>query len=98
MRFHSDPLEDGWHADAAVVSVGAPRRFVFRGAGDAAAKAAQRYAFTVRSGDVVRMGAHCQERFQHALLPERGGADVGPRASLVFKRRADASAPVDDGA
>ena len=48
MRFHSDPQGKEWAADTAVVSVGAPRRFVFRAVGDPAT----RCAVVVRSGDV----------------------------------------------
>lgn len=85
MRFHSDPLGASWAPESAVVSVGAPRRFVFRAVHDHAV----RYAYTVRTGDVVVMAATCQEAYQHAILPERGddAADVGPRISLVFKKR-----------
>jgi len=83
MRFHSDPQGSAWAAQTAVVSVGAPRRFVFRAVGDPAT----RCAVTVRSGDVVTMGPGCQERFQHALLPERSADDAAPRISLVFKLR-----------
>ncbi len=86
MRFHSDPQGDDWDADTAVVSVGAPRRFVFRSAAHPR-DGAQRLAYTVRSGDVVRMRADCQQRFQHALLPERAPGDAAPRMSLVFKLR-----------
>ena len=84
MRFHSDPQGAEWAPQTAVVSVGAPRRFVFRAVGDPAT----RCATTVRSGDVVVMGPGCQERFQHALLPEASADDAAPRISLVFKKRA----------
>jgi alkylated DNA repair dioxygenase AlkB len=84
MRFHADPLGDVWAPDTAVVSVGAPRRFVFRATAD---PAATRYAYVVRAGDVVVMHADCQERFQHALLHEHGADDAAPRMSLVFKKR-----------
>jgi alkylated DNA repair dioxygenase AlkB len=84
MRFHSDPQGAEWAPQTAVVSVGAPRRFVFRAVGDPAT----RCATTVRSGDVVIMGPGCQERFQHALLPEASADDAAPRISLVFKKRA----------
>ena len=83
MRFHSDPQGAAWAPASAVVSVGAPRRFVFRAAGDPA----RRYAYTVRAGDVVAMGPGCQEAFQHALLLEKDAADASPRISLVFKMR-----------
>ena len=83
MRFHSDPQGAEWAADTAVVSVGAPRRFVFRAVGDPAT----RCAVTLRAGDVVHMGPGCQERFQHAVLPERSAEDAAPRISLVFKKR-----------
>ena len=83
MRFHSDPQGKEWAADTAVVSVGAPRRFVFRAAGDPAT----RCGVVVRSGDVVHMGPGCQERFQHAVLPEASAEAAAPRISLVFKKR-----------
>ncbi len=83
MRFHSDPQGDAWAAETAVVSVGCARRFVFRSVADVE----ERYAYTVRSGDVITMGTNCQERFQHAVLPERDADDAQPRISLVFKKR-----------
>ena len=83
MRFHSDPQGEAWGAPTAVVSVGAPRRFVFRAVGDPA----HRYGYTVRAGDVVDMHGDCQARFQHALLPEKAADDAAPRISLVFKQR-----------
>jgi hypothetical protein len=101
MRFHADPQGAAWAPETAVVSVGAPRRFVFRATRDPSV----RYAYHVRSGDVVQMHADCQRAFQHALLPEKGAApapatDAGadspesteealpaPRISLVFKKR-----------
>ena len=83
MRFHSDPQGKEWAANTVVVSVGAPRRFVFRAAGDPAT----RCAVVVRSGDVVHMGPGCQERFQHAVLPEASAEAAAPRISLVFKKR-----------
>ena len=83
MRYHSDPQGKEWAADTAVVSIGAPRRFVFRAIGDHAT----RCGVIVRSGDVVHMGPGCQERFQHAILPEASAESAAPRISLVFKLR-----------
>ena len=83
MRYHSDPQGQDWAADTAVVSIGAPRRFVFRAVGDHAT----RCGIVVRSGDVVHMGPGCQERFQHAILPEASAESAAPRISLVFKKR-----------
>ena len=83
MRYHSDPQGKEWAADTAVVSIGAPRRFVFRAVGDHAT----RCGVIVRSGDIVHMGPGCQERFQHAILPEASAESALPRISLVFKLR-----------
>ncbi len=106
MRFHADPQGVAWAPETAVVSVGAPRRFVFRAMRDASV----RYAYLVRSGDVVQMHADCQRAFQHALLPEKGAATAAatdadspesteeepplpaPRISLVFKKRVGGAA------
>ncbi|MGQ3285633.1 hypothetical protein [Bosea sp. (in: a-proteobacteria)] len=52
-----------------------------------------RWSFSVRNGDVVLMADGCQERLQHSVAVERALAwagragEVGPRMSLVFKRR-----------
>lgn len=75
MRYHSDPLAECgvsvWDSDTAVVSLGAPREFVFRTALLTVRQEQQRapqvqqqqpvhYPYLVANGDVVRMVADCQ--------------------------------------
>ncbi|KAG1660596.1 hypothetical protein FOA52_003027 [Chlamydomonas sp. UWO 241] len=86
MRFHADPLYGMWEPETAVVSIGQARRFIFREASDITS----RWEYTVSNGDVVYMWGDCQERLQHSVKVERedrGAAELGPRMSLVFKRR-----------
>ena len=87
-KWHTDP-EHGtkWHRTTTVVSIGEARRFSFRavkrpGVGhDASADLGALYW-----GDVVVMRDHCNDAFEHAVMPAQGAANRGPRVSLVFKR------------
>ncbi len=76
-----------WHGDriarhidepvVAVVSLGAPRRFLLRPLGGGAS-----LAFTPRGGDVFVMGGSCQRTWQHSVPKCRA---AGPRISLMFR-------------
>lgn len=58
MRYHADPLYATWTPETSVVSIGVPRRFVFRETNDHS----RRWAYVVRNGDVVVMHSDCQDR------------------------------------
>lgn len=78
MRYHSDPDQGTlWDHDTAVVSVGATRRFSFRGNQSI-------HNFVVFHGDVTYMFGDCQEQYQHTVKNAKG--EGAPRISLVFKR------------
>jgi len=82
--WHADPEHGSlWALETAVVSVGETRRFAFRATGDAVG---DQYTFYLFHGDVVRMWADCQQRFQHAVMGGEGAHAAGDRASLVFKQ------------
>lgn len=76
-----------WHGDnsgriadttvVAVVSLGAPRRFLLRTHGGGPST-----RVTVGPGDLLVMGGTCQRTFDHAI-PKM--ANVGPRISLMFR-------------
>jgi alkylated DNA repair dioxygenase AlkB len=83
-----------WHGDrmgplvdntvVAIVSVGAPRRFLVRPAAGGASR-----AFDLGWGDLLVMGGSCQRTWQHAVPKV---ARAGPRISIQF-RPADAADP-----
>jgi alkylated DNA repair dioxygenase AlkB len=76
-----------WHGDrmgrlvddtvVAILSVGAPRRFLLRPAGGGASR-----AFDLGWGDLLVMGGSCQRTWQHAV-PKT--ALAGPRISIQFR-------------
>jgi alkylated DNA repair dioxygenase AlkB len=76
-----------WHGDrlgrlvddtvVAILSVGAPRRFLLRPAAGGASR-----AFDLGWGDLLVMGGSCQRTWQHAV-PKAAG--VGPRISVQFR-------------
>ena len=76
-----------WHGDrmgrlvddtvVAILSVGAPRRFLLRPAAGGASR-----AFDLGWGDLLVMGGSCQRTWQHAV-PKT--ALAGPRISIQFR-------------
>ena len=84
VAFHGDRL--GTLADdaiVAIVSVGAPRRFLLRPSGGGRSR-----AFALGWGDLLVMGGTCQRTWQHAV-PKAARAD--PRISIQFRpKRPDA--------
>jgi alkylated DNA repair dioxygenase AlkB len=76
-----------WHGDrlgrlvddtvVAILSVGAPRRFLLRPAAGGASR-----AFDLGWGDLLAMGGNCQRAWQHAV-PK--AALAGPRISIQFR-------------
>ena len=79
-----------WHGDrlgrlvddtvVAILSVGAPRRFLLRPAAGGASR-----AFDLGWGDLLVMGGSCQRTWQHAV-PK--AARAGPRMSIQFRQSA----------
>ncbi|MEO6989820.1 MAG: alpha-ketoglutarate-dependent dioxygenase AlkB, partial [Aquihabitans sp.] len=76
-----------WHGDnsgrvadttvVAIVSLGAPRRFMLRARGGGPST-----RVVVGPGDLLVMGGTCQRTFDHAI-PKM--ANAGPRISLMFR-------------
>lgn len=94
--WHSDP-EHGtfWGLDSIIVSIGETRRFQFRSlepqeqqreSAGATDEAESPHSFHLFDGDCVWMFGDCQDRFQHCVLKSEGSGNLGPRASIVFKR------------
>ena len=77
----SNPAQEGGQKQNLMVSV------------EASLAAIDRWEYTVRGGDVVHMYGGCQARLQHSIRVEREAGDAGPRASLVYKRRAAITPP-----
>jgi alkylated DNA repair dioxygenase AlkB len=79
-----------WHGDrmgprvddtvVAILSVGAPRRFLLRPAAGGPSR-----AFDLGWGDLLVMGGSCQRTWQHAV-PK--AAQAGPRMSIQFRPNA----------
>ena len=80
-----------WHGDrigrasvqdtvVAIVSLGAPRRFLLRRRGGGPA-----LRFDLSSGDLLVMGGSCQRTWEHAVPKTRRA--VGPRISVQFRPR-----------
>ena len=77
-RFHGDRI--GRERDdtiVAIVSFGAPRRFLLRPAGGGASR-----AFDLGWGDLLVMGGTCQRTWEHAV-PKM--ASAAPRLSVQFR-------------
>ena len=84
-----------WHGDrlgrlvddtvVAILSVGAPRRFLLRPAAGGASR-----AFDLGWGDLLVMGGSCQRTWQHAV-PK--AASAGPRMSIQFRPAAPDAEP-----
>lgn len=80
-----------WHGDTigrasledtvvAIVSLGAPRRFLLRPRGGG-----RSMRFELSSGDLLVMGGSCQRTWEHAVPKTR--RPVGPRLSVQFRPR-----------
>ena len=85
VAFHGDRL-GGQVDDAivAIVSLGAPRRFLLRPAGGGPS-----HAFTPGPGDLIVMGGRCQRTWEHAV-PK--AARAGLRISIQFRSAAPGEA------
>lgn len=89
-KWHTDS-EHGtkWHTTTVVVSIGEARRFSFRPVkrpGTAGVLHDGADLGALYWGDVVVMREHCNDDFEHSVMPAQGSANTGPRVSLVFKR------------
>lgn len=80
MGYHSDPIEDKWSNDFIILSLGAPREFVFR----KIENKEQKYRFEIKDGDLIYMYDDCQEKYEHCIKKCKN--DLNPRISLVFKK------------
>lgn len=90
-KFHTDPEHGSvWARATSVVSVGETRRFCFRplggGAWEGGGGEPARVVVPLFTGDVVAMAGHCNDDYEHAVLPGLGEHNRGARVSLVFKR------------
>lgn len=82
VAWHGDRLGRYVHdAVVAIVSVGAPRRFLLRPATGGASR-----AFELGWGDLLVMGGTCQRTWQHAVPKV---ASAGPRISVQFRSVAE---------
>jgi alkylated DNA repair dioxygenase AlkB len=85
VAWHGDRLgRSAGNAIVAIVSVGAPRRFLMKTAAGGASR-----AFDLGWGDLLVMGGTCQRTWQHTVPKV---ASAGPRISIQF-RSADESEP-----
>jgi alkylated DNA repair dioxygenase AlkB len=80
-----------WHGDrerhlpqpiVAIVSVGAPRRFLLRRRGGGPSR-----AYALGHGDLLVMGGRCQHEWEHCVPKV---ARAGPRISITFRHHSDA--------
>ena len=65
--------------DAPIHSLGADREFAFRARNDPG----DEYRLVLKSGSLLTMGEHCQERYEHALPLDP--ACASPRISLSYR-------------
>lgn len=85
MRYHIDPDQGTlWEYETAVVSVGATRRFAFRGTQNE--NNDDVHVFTLMHGDLTEMFGDCQQRYQHTVKTADAKGETSARASLVFKK------------
>ena len=79
VAWHGDTIGRGATADTmvAIVSIGAPRRFLLRPRGGGTA-----LRYDLGLGDLLVMGGSCQRTWEHCI-PKRSQA--GPRMSLQFR-------------
>lgn len=82
VAFHGDRIGRGAVADTliAIVSVGAPRRFLLRRRGGGPS-----LRYQLGSGDLLVMGGSCQRTFDHAV--PKTARPVGPRISIQLRPR-----------
>lgn len=80
MAFHSDPPAYGSTASIASLSLGAEREFVFRSIVDQE----DTWRIILRSGSLLFMGEHCQERYEHSLPRDESCSE--PRINLTFRK------------
>jgi len=85
VAFHGDRfVRDRDDTVVAIVSLGAPRRFLLRPAGGGPSR-----AFALGEGDLLVMGGTCQRTWEHAVPKV---ATAGPRLSVQFR----ADEPTDE--
>jgi len=78
VAFHGDRIgRRSGHTVVAIVSLGAPRRFLLRPAGGGTSR-----AFDLGWGDLLVMGGTCQRTWEHAV-PKMASAK--PRMSVQFR-------------
>ena len=87
MGYHSDPPAFGDTSVIASLSLGATRTFALR----SRVQPEDVRTVDLVSGDLVVMTAGCQERFEHALLPDPSVRTI--RYNLTFRSRGDAVSP-----
>jgi alkylated DNA repair dioxygenase AlkB len=83
VAFHRDRgYREHPRAIVAVLSLGAPRRFLLRPVGGGPS-----LSFEVQGGDLLVMGGACQRDWEHGVPKARG---VGPRIAVMFRHRGGA--------
>ena len=86
MAFHGDRIgRQSGHTVVAILSLGAPRRFLLRPAGGGTSR-----AFDLGWGDLLVMGGTCQRTWEHAV-PKMASAK--PRMSVQFRPEVPGGAP-----
>ncbi|MEO1628577.1 MAG: alpha-ketoglutarate-dependent dioxygenase AlkB, partial [Bacteroidota bacterium] len=69
------------HTDCiASISLGAERQFSFRRMDDVS----EQCNLVLQNGSLLVMGQHCQQRYQHAILPQSDCQQ--PRINLTFRK------------
>jgi alkylated DNA repair dioxygenase AlkB len=87
VAWHGDRIGRSASADTivAILSLGAPRRFLLRPNPDRGDQDGRSVAFTLASGDLLVMGGSCQRTFEHSVPKTRHAP--GPRVSVQFRAR-----------
>lgn len=80
VAFHGDRIGRGAATDTivAIVSVGAPRRFLLRRRGGGPS-----IRYELGGGDLLVMGGSCQRTYDHAV--PKTGRSIGPRISIQLR-------------
>jgi alkylated DNA repair dioxygenase AlkB len=80
VAWHGDTIGRGMHRDpvVAIVSLGAPRRFLLRPRGGGPA-----VRYELGGGDLLVMGGSCQYTWEHAV--PKTARPVGPRISIQYR-------------
>ena len=90
VAWHRDRVRELVQPHVAIVSVGAPRKFLVRRFGGGPSR-----PFLLGHGDLLVMGGRCQHEWEHTVPKV---ARSGPRISITLRHHSEQTTPVSVGA